>query len=127
VLGNAVVVPRWRSCAETSFPQSIAVDPDGNVLLVWSQYANPAARGALARVYSRQAEPRGTAFPFASAASADHPRIVGATAGWAGAAWLIAWSGSALPSENPGDPSSGGQRCPTPPELQTYVRRFARD
>lgn len=121
VLGNAVVVPRWRSSGETSYPQSVAVDPDGNVLLIWSQYSHGDVKDALARVYSRQAVPRGPAFHFTSAVSGDRPSIAGATAGWAGNAWLIAWSAVA---PDPGNPSGCG--CRPDPVFQTYVRRFLR-
>jgi hypothetical protein len=121
VAGNTVVVPRWRSSAETSFPQSIAVDPDGNVLLVWTQYADGAAEDAFARVYSRLAVPQGPAFRFTSGTNASNPGVAGATAGWAGNAWLIAWT-SVGPSS--GDPVRCG--CAPDPVFQAFVRRFSR-
>jgi len=97
-----------------SYPQSIAVDPSGDVLAVWSETPDEYAPDAFARAFTRDLVPIGDAFHFAGAASAGHPAILCATAAYAGETWVISWLGSTVAIDD--DDAT----------QQVWVRRFSR-
>ncbi len=97
----------------SSYPRSLVVDPDGNVLAVWEEKLDFQTSDVFARVFSRDLAPMGEKFPLRSAASAELPLIWGAEATWSGDAWVIAWGTAAT-------------RMPFEASRVIWVRRFAR-
>jgi hypothetical protein len=84
---------------EESFPLSLSIDADGSLLLLWAQYESPYEPDARGRVFERDGTPRGPAFAFASAASAERPGILCAVGAAVDDGWVIGWVGATVPPD----------------------------
>jgi hypothetical protein len=95
-----------------SRPESVAIDADGHLLLLWQQHTDMNFPQVIGRLFARDATPLGEPFDLSSA---DNPEQYEdcARAAWAGSAWVVtwmAWSGAPY-----GEGSTLGR----------FVRRFA--
>jgi hypothetical protein len=95
-----------------SYATSLAVAPDGRVLLVWAEHPDPHRPEAHARVFTRETEPEGGAFQLHSQNNPER-FFECANAAWAGDAWVVTWIGK-----------SGSDFDHPPVTKSIYVRRF---
>jgi len=109
--GPFAVTGPIRDPNETSYPDGLAVAPDGRVLLVWAQFGPPYLPEVYARVFTREAVPESEPFRLHSPDNRDR-YILCANATWAGGSWAVVWMGF-----------SGSSSEAPPPTI--YVRRFA--
>lgn len=93
-LGRFEVTSRRQAERLWSHPAALAVGPDGRVLLVWTQFPYNDTPRVRARIFDRAASPLGDSFVPPSAASAEYPAVLCATAIRASGTWVVGWVGA---------------------------------
>jgi hypothetical protein len=75
-----------------AYPDALAIDDSGRVLVLWDVAANPYQLHA--RLVRPKGSPLGPVFSPDSAASGDFDSTYCGSVAWAGDSWLVSWTGA---------------------------------